>query len=134
MATAIGVLRPLAGLGSKSTKNALIIGRLLALGTKSFVMFSDAKIGIKCIYANEMGKKSHFLQNFIVFSCVLQKIVVSLHRQKQRKDMNKLQLTEAEEDLIRAIRNYNKTYPDGYPELLWLAEELFNNMLRQPYK
>lgn len=45
-----------------------------------------------------------------------------------------LKLTEAEEDLIMAIRNYNKSFPDGYPELLWYAQQLFDNMLRQPYE
>lgn len=38
-----------------------------------------------------------------------------------------------EEDLIMAIRNYNKSFPDGYPELLWYAQELFDNMLVQRY-
>jgi hypothetical protein len=29
-----------------------------------------------------------------------------------------LEVTPDEEELIAAIRNYCKTYPDGYPELL----------------
>ena len=43
------------------------------------------------------------------------------------------QITPEEEDLIMAIRNYNKSFPDGYPELLWYAQELFDNMLVQRY-
>lgn len=44
-----------------------------------------------------------------------------------------MQITSEEEDLIMAIRNYNKSFPDGYPELLWYAQELFDNMLVQRY-
>ena len=36
-------------------------------------------------------------------------------------------------ELLEAIRNYNKSFPDGYPQLLWYAQELFDNMIRQPY-
>ena len=43
-------------------------------------------------------------------------------------------VTEDEEELLAAIRNYNKSFPDGYPELLWYAQRLFDNMLRQPYE
>ncbi len=43
--------------------------------------------------------------------------------------MEKMQVTEKERDLIEAIRNYNKTYPDGHPQLLWYAEQLFNELL-----
>lgn len=44
-----------------------------------------------------------------------------------------IEVTEEEEELLAAIRNYNKSFPDGYPELLWYAQRLFDNMLRQPY-
>ena len=44
-----------------------------------------------------------------------------------------IEVTDEELELLRATRNYNKSFPDGYPELLWYAEEIFNNMLRQPY-
>ena len=44
-----------------------------------------------------------------------------------------IEVTDEELELLRAIRNYNKSFHDGYPELLWYAEEIFNNMLRQPY-
>ena len=38
-------------------------------------------------------------------------------------------LTEKEYDLIMAIRNYKKSYPNGYPEILWYIERLFNELL-----
>lgn len=50
---------------------------------------------------------------------------------KQEKEM--MEVTPEEKDLIESIRNYNKSFPDGYPELLWFAQQLFDNMLRQPY-
>lgn len=52
---------------------------------------------------------------------------------KQKKETEVLRVTPEEKDLIEAIRNYNKSFPNGYPELLWYAQELFDNMLRQPY-
>jgi hypothetical protein len=50
---------------------------------------------------------------------------------KQKKDL--MELTPEERELIEAVRNYNKSYPDGYPQLLLYAQRLFDNMLRQPY-
>ena len=44
-----------------------------------------------------------------------------------------MEVTPEERDLIESIRNYNKSFPDGYPELLWYAQQLFDNMIRQPY-
>ena len=44
-----------------------------------------------------------------------------------------MMVTKEEEELISAIRNYNKSFPNGYPQLLWYAQQLFDNMLRQPY-
>ncbi|MCX4291506.1 MAG: ArsR family transcriptional regulator [Odoribacter sp.] len=38
-------------------------------------------------------------------------------------------LTEEGYDLIMAIRNYKKSYSDGYPEILWYIERLFNELL-----
>lgn len=42
-------------------------------------------------------------------------------------------VTETERELIEVIRNYNRSYPNGYPQLLWYAQEVFDSMLRQPY-
>ena len=44
-----------------------------------------------------------------------------------------MKVTPEERDLIESIRNYNKSFPDGYSELLWYAQRLFDNMVRQPY-
>ena len=38
-------------------------------------------------------------------------------------------LTEAEADMIAAIRNYKHSYPNGYPELLWYAQQLFDELI-----
>ena len=43
--------------------------------------------------------------------------------------MEKVTLTEKEYDLIMAIRNYKKSYPNGDPEILWYIERLFNELL-----
>lgn len=45
----------------------------------------------------------------------------------------KMEVTESERELIEIIRNYNKSFPNGYPHLLWYAQEVFDSMLRQPY-
>lgn len=50
---------------------------------------------------------------------------------KQKREL--MEVTSDERELLEAVRNYNKSFPDGYPELLWYAQELFDNMLRQPY-
>lgn len=43
--------------------------------------------------------------------------------------MEIVKLTEKEFDLIMAIRNYGKSYPDGYPEIRWYIERLFNELM-----
>lgn len=50
---------------------------------------------------------------------------------KQRKDMIKALLSEKEFDLIEAIRNYKKSYPNGYPEIRWYIEKLFNELIAE---
>ena len=44
-----------------------------------------------------------------------------------------MEVTYEERELLESIRNYNRSFPDGYPELLWFAQELFDNIVRQPY-
>lgn len=39
-----------------------------------------------------------------------------------------IEVSEKEFDLIAAIRNYVKSYPDGYPELLDYAQRLFDDL------
>ena len=41
-----------------------------------------------------------------------------------RRKREKIKLTEKEEDLIRAIRNYRKSYPNGYPQMLYFIQQL----------
>lgn len=41
-----------------------------------------------------------------------------------QRDMIKATLTEKEFDLIEAIRNYKKSYPNGYPEIRWYIERI----------
>ena len=50
-----------------------------------------------------------------------------------KEKTRKIAVYEEEYEQREAIRNYNKSYPDGYPQLLWYAQQLFDNMLRQPY-
>ncbi|ERJ63596.1 hypothetical protein HMPREF1555_02344 [Porphyromonas gingivalis F0570] len=40
-----------------------------------------------------------------------------------------MKLTEKEEELIRAIRNYRKSYPNGHPQLLYYASQLFDELI-----
>lgn len=49
----------------------------------------------------------------------------------KRKDMEKVKLSSKEYDLIMAIRNYKKSYPNGYPEVLWYIERLFNELIAE---
>ena len=45
--------------------------------------------------------------------------------------MEILRLTDKEFDLIMAIRNYGKSYPDGYPQIRWYIEKLFNELMAE---
>ena len=47
--------------------------------------------------------------------------------------LEKMEVTPEERELLEAVRNYNKSFPDGYPQLFWYAQELFDNLVRQPY-
>lgn len=41
-----------------------------------------------------------------------------------RKRKETIKLAEKEEELIRAIRNYQRSYPNGYPQLLYYIQQL----------
>jgi len=41
-------------------------------------------------------------------------------------------LNEKEAELIEAIRNYRLSYPGGYPQLLWYAQQLFDDLVDMP--
>ena len=40
----------------------------------------------------------------------------------------KKELTKEEDELIEAIRMYKRSFPNGYPRLLWYAQELFDEI------
>lgn len=50
---------------------------------------------------------------------------------KVKRDIT-LKVTEEEEELIKAIRNYCDSYPNGYPELLAFAQDIFDRMTYMP--
>lgn len=47
------------------------------------------------------------------------------------KETETMRVTPEERELIEAIRNYNRSYPNGFPELLWYTQSLFDNMIIQ---
>lgn len=51
---------------------------------------------------------------------------------KQKKEL--MEVTPEERELLQRMRNYNRSYPNGYPQLLWDLQELFDKMVRQPYE
>ena len=50
-----------------------------------------------------------------------------------KQEMETMRVTDEERDLLEQMRNYNRSYPNGYPELLSVIIEKFYAMLRQPY-
>jgi hypothetical protein len=50
---------------------------------------------------------------------------------KQRKEM--MEVTPEERELLESIRNYNRSFPNGYPEILWDLQQLFDSMVRSSY-
>lgn len=51
-----------------------------------------------------------------------------------KEKRHNMKVTPEERDLIEQIRNYNISYPNGYPELMWFVQQTLDNMLRQPYE
>ena len=43
-----------------------------------------------------------------------------------------INVSTKEAELIEAIRNYRKSYPNGYPQLLWYAQRLFDELVDMP--
>lgn len=43
-----------------------------------------------------------------------------------------IKLTKNEEELIRAIRNYQRSYPNGYPQLLYYIQQLVDELTDLP--
>ena len=50
----------------------------------------------------------------------------------KKKKTIRMEVTPEEEELIKTIRNYCKSYPNGYPELLDYAEDLFQRITDMP--
>lgn len=50
-----------------------------------------------------------------------------------KEKMVTMKVTEDERELIESMRNYNKSFPNGWPELLDYLIRKFQSMLRQPY-
>lgn len=44
----------------------------------------------------------------------------------------KVELSDDEEELIAAIRNYRASFPDGHPQLLWYAVQCFDKLVDLP--
>ena len=43
-----------------------------------------------------------------------------------------MRLSKQEEELIAAIRNYRRGYPDSYPNLLYYAQQVFDELTDMP--
>ncbi len=48
---------------------------------------------------------------------------------EKKQKMSTINVTEEEEELLIAIRNYVRSFPNGDPELRWYAEKLFDIMM-----
>lgn len=44
------------------------------------------------------------------------------------KKLIKVELSEDEVELIEAIRNYRRAYPNGHPNLLYYAQQVFDRL------
>ena len=51
---------------------------------------------------------------------------------KGKKETVKIEVTLEEQDLLEAIRNYCNSYPNGYPQLLEYAQDIFDRMTDMP--
>ena len=50
----------------------------------------------------------------------------------RKKQKFKMELSFEEKDLIKSIRNYCNSYPNGYPQLLEYAQDLFDRITDMP--
>ncbi len=50
----------------------------------------------------------------------------------KQKETIRMEVTQDEQDLIAAIRNYCNSYPNGYPELLDYAQDIFDRITDMP--
>lgn len=50
----------------------------------------------------------------------------------KKQETVKMTITLDEQELIMAIRNYCNSYPNGYPQLLEFAQDIFDRMTDMP--
>lgn len=50
---------------------------------------------------------------------------------KEKRNIT-IKVSSEEEELLNAIRNYKNSYPNGYPQLLEYAQDLFDRMTDMP--
>ena len=50
----------------------------------------------------------------------------------REKQKFKMELSFEEKELIESIRNYCNSYPNGYPQLLEFAQDLFDRITDMP--
>ncbi len=50
----------------------------------------------------------------------------------REKQKFKMELSFEEKELIESIRNYCNSYPNGYPQLLEYAQDLFDRITDMP--
>lgn len=51
---------------------------------------------------------------------------------RKRRKKETIKLTEKEEELIRAIRNYRRSFPNGYPNFLYYIQQLVDELTDLP--
>ncbi len=49
-----------------------------------------------------------------------------------RRRKEKIKLNPKEEELIRAIRNYRKSFPNGFPQMLYYIQQLVDGLTDLP--
>lgn len=81
------------------------------------------------IFAEGVRGVGPLLRKNVVFFLLVQKFVVTLHCQirnnrEMKEDMELMLVTTEEKELLEIMRNYNRSYPNGYPQLLWYAQRV----------
>ena len=69
----------------------------------------------------------HSIQKDSIFAVFKRNTVTMKKKQKF-----KMELSFEEKELIESIRNYCNSYPNGYPQLLEYAQDLFDRITDMP--
>ena len=69
----------------------------------------------------------HSIQKDSIFAVFKRNTVTMKKKQKF-----KMELSFEEKELIESIRNYCNSYPNGYPQLLEYAQDLFDKITDMP--